>query len=138
MPLGYLSPSGKFVIKKNWQADLVETKKEVTINNGHFVKQFKNLLIKENSYLKHLELKTQGRQYNREYKLTKQTRYKLLNALYVCIETMQYKLYMITLTYPKWDGTEEENDHIKDFTKSLNETYGVKKYFWVKDQNQVY
>ena len=54
MPLGYLSPSGKFVIKKNWQADLVETKKEVTINNGHFVKQFKNLLIKENSYLKHL------------------------------------------------------------------------------------
>lgn len=133
MPLGYLSPSGKFVIKKNWQADLVKTQKEVTINNGHFVKQFKNLLIKENPYLKHLELKAQERQYNREYKLTKQTRYKLLNALYVCIETMQYKLYMITLTYPKWDGTEEENDHIKDFTKSLNETYGVKKYFWVKE-----
>ena len=42
MPLGYLSPSGKFVIKKNWQADLVETKKEVTINDAYGILDIKN------------------------------------------------------------------------------------------------
>ena len=130
MALGYLSPCGKLVLKKHWKLSENGIKK-VKINNASFFNAFKDLIIRENPNLSHYNLKT-GRHYNRKYKVTPNTKKKLLNAMYMLIETYKHRLYMITLTYPVWKN-EEPNDHIKAFTKSLKETYGVKDYFWVKE-----
>jgi len=130
MALGYLSPCGKLVIKKHWRLSDNGVKK-VKINNRSFVNAFKQFIIKENPYLNHYNLKT-DRHYTRKYKVTPNTKKKLLNAMYMLIETYKHRLYMITLTYPVWKK-EEPNDHIKAFCKSLKETYGVKNYFWVKE-----
>jgi len=131
MALGYLSPCGKLVLKKYWRYEENNGFKKITINNGCFVSAFKDLIIRENWNLKHLTLKI-GRKYNRSYKVTPNTKKKLLNAMYMLIETYKHRLYMITLTYPEWRN-EEPNDHITAFTKSLKETYGVKDFFWVKE-----
>jgi len=130
MALGYLSPCGKLVLKKHWKLSDNNVLK-TTINNGSFVSALKDFIIRENPNLNHLTLK-KGRKYNRSYKVTPNTKKKLLNAMYMLIETYKHRLYMITLTYPVWKK-EEPNDHIKAFTKSLKETYGVKDYFWVKE-----
>ena len=130
MALGYISPCGKLVLKKHWKLSDNNVLK-TTINNGSFVSALKDLIIRENPNLNHLTLK-KGRKYNRSYKVTPNTKKKLLNAMYMLIETYKHRLYMITLTYPVWKK-EQPNDHIKTFTKSLKETYGVKDYFWVKE-----
>ena len=84
MALGYLSPCGKLVLKKYWQFS-DDTIKKTTINNGSFVREFINLVVRENWNTKHLKLKI-GRKYNRSYKVTPNTKKKLLNAMYMLIE----------------------------------------------------